>query len=167
MGSALTFSITPINMSEEEGRWLKKQVFELAKAQFATRLSGLRTAITEAQQAANAEGKSSMGDKYETARSMAQLDTEMLGSQLIEVEKSLRGLERLSEESATRLSAGSLARFSSGWHWIAPGGGKLLVQSQSIYWISPHSPWAKQMLGMQVGEVRSFNQKTWRLEALF
>lgn len=150
-----------------EGKALKALVIEKAKEELQARLNQLHTSIKAAQQAANEEGKSSMGDKYETARAMAQLDTEMLGQQWKEAEKTLSALSRLQEPSADQLAAGSLAQFANSWFWLAPGGGKIIAQEQTIFWVSPQSPWAKALMGMQVGEERSFNQKVWKLMALY
>ncbi len=150
-----------------DGNALKALVLQKAKSQIQERLNNLRTSIQAAQQSANEEGKSSMGDKYETARAMAHLNTEMLGTQLRESEKIIQALERLQDSHSEQLSHGCLAHFTNGWFWIAPGGGKLSVENHDIFWISTHAPWAKHFSGMKVGEVREFNRQSWKLEALY
>lgn len=166
--SVPTSNITPISMAElEEGFKLKALIFQEARRQLEARISTLKTSIQAAQQSANQEGKSSMGDKYETARAMAQLDTEMLGSQLLEAEKTLSGLDRLSDQTSAQLMPGSLARFTNGWFWLAPGGGKLILEGTTVFWVSPQAPWAKAFIGLKPSECRSFNEQTWKLEALF
>ena len=47
-------------------------------------LSGIIAALKDAQEGANNETKSSAGDKHETGRAMAQLETEKLNTQLNE-----------------------------------------------------------------------------------
>lgn len=152
----------------DDGVKFKTLIVLEAKRQLEARISNLRNSIQAAQQSANQEGKSSMGDKYETARAMAHLDTEMLGSQLLEAEKTLVSFDRLSDHASTELMPGSLAYFENGWFWLAPGGGKLTLEgSSSVFWVSPQAPWAKALIGLKPGECRSFNEQTWKLVALY
>ena len=49
-----------------------------------SRIATARQAMSEAQTAANEESKSSIGDKYETGRSMMQIEGEKAAHQLAE-----------------------------------------------------------------------------------
>jgi len=52
---------------------LKQMVIEILHS----RMEAASLAMREAQMAANEEGKSSMGDKYETSKAMAQIDRDI------------------------------------------------------------------------------------------
>jgi hypothetical protein len=56
------------------------------------------TAMEAAQESANDQGKSSMGDKYETSRSMGQLDRNMHARQYEQVRQERLILERIRSE---------------------------------------------------------------------
>ncbi len=51
--------------------------------------------MDRAQEAANSEGKSPAGDKYETGRAMGQLQKEMHGRQLAEYAKEVKALQSI------------------------------------------------------------------------
>jgi hypothetical protein len=67
------------------------------------RISSATTAMQNAQEAANEEGKSSAGDKYETGRAMMQIERDQAAAQLDESLKLKRTLHQI---GATRSSPG-------------------------------------------------------------
>ena len=73
----------------------KKELFEHCKNLLLQRIANGEKAMLDAQEAANSEEKSSMGDKYETGRAMSQLAREMSAKQVFENKQELGFLLKL------------------------------------------------------------------------
>lgn len=138
----------------------KQQAVDQAHALFRQRLEELERHILSVQQSANQESKSSMGDKYETGRAMAQNEVFMLRTQLenLKLEFGKFGVidfSILREECG----AGSLVRTENGWFLLSAALGKVLVDGQTVMGISLDSPLGKALLGKKKGERFRVNQK--------
>ena len=59
------------------------------------RIANAKSAVSQAQDAANSSDKSTAGDKYETSRAMGQIDSDMNSKQLLEAEQELSFLEKI------------------------------------------------------------------------
>lgn len=120
----------------------------------------LRAAIESVQQAANAETKSTAGDKHETARAMAQLEVEMLSRQLSEVNKSMESLQRLRNPDRTGVAQpGSVVVTSLGTFFIAVSIANLEIAGEKVMAISPEAPIAKMLVGKQAGDSLEWSGK--------
>jgi transcription elongation GreA/GreB family factor len=121
-------------------------------------------AIWDAQQSANNETKSSAGDKHETGRALLQLEQEKNTKQLTDVlalkEKLLKIDPSLTSET---VSLGSVVMSSSGNFYIAIAAGKLEVQSDNFFAISPVSPIATKLLGLRANDSIQFNGTTYQI----
>ena len=111
-------------------------------------------AMEAAQESANDQSKSSAGDKYETSRSMGQLDRNMHARQYEQARQERTILERLESlpEQATyeRVSVGSLVKTSAGYFFIAVSAGAIQVAGQTILAVSAASPIGQALMGNQV-----------------
>ena len=84
---------------------LHKQCLHVAE----DRIVSLQNILQETQDAANNETKSSAGDKHETGRAMAQLETEKLTAQLTEALKLKQALSQIKTTSSTnQITIGSV-----------------------------------------------------------
>ena len=118
--------------------------------------------IDEAQVSANQETKSSMGDKYETTRSMLQLDTEMNTKQLVEAIKlktDLHKIESHLQQVHQTSQIGSLIFTNQANYFIAIGAGKITLNDMDFYAISPTAPICKHLLGLRTGDTFTFNKQ--------
>lgn len=114
-----------------------------------------RAAMESAQAAANAEGKSSMGDKYETTRAMMQEERNRAAAQLDEALRMLAELDRLEAQTDvahTKAQAGSLVQTNQGWFYITVAAGKIKLDGIDVFAISPQSPLAKLLIGKKAGD---------------
>ncbi len=127
-------------------------------------------AMESAQESANAEGKSSAGDKYETSRSMSQLDRNMHARQYEQARQENTVLERLEATpepgSYERVAMGSLVKTTAGYFFIAVSAGAIKIDDQTIMVVSAASPVGKSILGKQVGDTVQFKGKNWRIEEI-
>lgn len=124
-------------------------------------------ALREAQDAANNETKSSAGDKHETGRAMAQLETEKLSAQLNDALKLSRVFEQLNPNRKNKqITIGSLVYTNNGYFYIAVSLGKIEVEHETVYVITPVSPIGKLLLTKKEKDSFSLNGKNYVIEKI-
>lgn len=139
---------------------LKQSLHSACLSQLNTRLNALSQAIKEIQLSANEETKSSAGDKYETGRSMAQLEIEKYTLQLGDVKRMKQELIRIDPlESSELIKTGSLVFTTRGNFYIAINAGEHVVNDKSFFAISPAAPIAQKLLGLTAKNSISLNGK--------
>jgi transcription elongation GreA/GreB family factor len=118
-------------------------------------------AMNNAQAAANEEGKSSAGDKYETGRAMMQIERDKAAQQLeeaLKLKKVLDGLDSSIVSKSVRL--GSVVKTTNASFYMAISAGKCLVGTAQYFAVSPISPIGKLLSGLTEGDQFLFNSKT-------
>jgi hypothetical protein len=127
---------------------LKKHLYE-ACVQFVTsKLKTIQDTIQSNQEALDSESKSSAGDKHETGRAMLQLEMEKAGQQLQEVQIMKLIVEKIDFNSNSKAgSLGALIRTEGANYFIGISVGKVQVEKESYFVVSPSSPIGKHLLG--------------------
>lgn len=118
------------------------------------------TGMKSAQDSANAEGKSTAGDKYDTARAMSHRERDLYAKQLAEslhLKKILDGIDV--SKSTTTIESGSLVETSLGNYFMSVGLGLIKLKAITVFALSPISPIGKLVLGKIKGESVIFNGK--------
>ncbi|MDQ6763170.1 MAG: GreA/GreB family elongation factor [Bacteroidota bacterium] len=132
------------------------------------RIYSIRSAMKEAQLAANSEEKSSAGDKYETARAMSHLEKNMQASRL---SASLKELENLLQGDCNKIfevvQKGSFVQCDKVSYFIAAGLGKLLIENKTVFLISPNSPVALKLSGKKAGDAFEFNNQKFTIKKVY
>lgn len=124
------------------------------------RIAITKQAMDEAQAAANQEGKSSAGDKYETARAMSHLEKDMHGRQLLAHQEDLNSLRAINVQVSCKTPvAGAFIRTTTASFFIGAGLGKQVVDGETIIFLSPLSPLAKQLMLKKTGDEIEFRGK--------
>lgn len=124
--------------------------------------------MADAQMAANEETKSSVGDKYETARAMNQLEKDMLGRQLAENKKELSAMMEIDITGThDSVKPGSLIRSSQMYFFILGGLGKMSFEGETVFVISPNAPLAISLMGKKKGDEIEFNRQKMEILELF
>lgn len=122
------------------------------------RIASLQHILKEAQQAANNETKSSAGDKHETGRAMAQLETEKLTAQLSEALNIKQNLTQINPTNTNNtVVLGSVVYTNKGNFYIAASIGKVSIENEVFFAISPASPIGKLLLTKKEKEIFSLN----------
>ena len=125
-------------------------------------------AMEAAQASANDQGKSSMGDKYETSRSMGQLDRNMHARQYEQVRQERLILEKIHEnEIAVRAAVGSLLETTAGWFFIAVSLGAVKIEEETVIAVSSSSPVGASLLGKSPGDKLEFTKRQHEIIALY
>lgn len=148
------------------------------------RIKTIIQAITEAQEAAKGEEKSSAGDKYETQRAMAHLNSEMNARQLQAAKDELAALLTLNVASLyNRVTTGAVVVCREPAHaaartdesvgrdghtyFIALGLGRTVINGEKITLLSPQSPLAVLLQGKQAGDAFVVNDNQQEVVEVF
>lgn len=136
----------------------KENIITKAQKLLSSKLIELEKAIFNVQNAANEESKSSMGDKYETGRAMAQNDRAMLENQKNELLKDIATFENINFEQKTEfVKSGSLVNTSIGYILVSVSLGKILDDGERVMLISSASPLGTELTGKKVKESVTMN----------
>ncbi len=132
------------------------------------RIQNAKNAMNEAQAAANQEGKSSAGDKYETGRAMMQIERDKNAQQLAQVLKLHQILKQINPSQRTDyVQLGSLVLTNQGAFLVAVSLGKLTHENQTYFAISLATPLGRQLHERKVGEGFVFNQQKYEIFEIF
>lgn len=146
-------------MTRQEMVAFKTRLKKAGEQLITERIAMTKLAIDNAQEAANSEGKSSAGDKYETGRAMGHLEKDMYARQLAENVKELDRLQKVNTDNIyTTAQTGAFVRSAEHAFFIAAGLGKQVIDEQLIFFLSPDSPLAKLLLHKKTGDKFLFNK---------
>jgi hypothetical protein len=142
-------------------RDLKISLYRQCMEYATQRIDTARMALTYAQESANAEEKSSAGDKYETGRAMAHLEREKALEQLNEATKLKSALEKVSMNNISdRVSLGSIVFTDTSNFYLSISAGKLISHGVEFLTLTPASPLGILLMGRQKGDQFNFNKQT-------
>jgi len=124
--------------------------------------------MNEAQDSANNETKSSAGDKFETGRAMMHAERDKSAQQLSEAMKIKMQLDQLKRaESSETIAFGSVVMTSYGNYFISISAGRIIVDEEKYFAISPQAPLAKYLQHKKVGNVIDFNDQNIKILEVF
>ena len=145
----------------------KENVLNTVRIKVLELASEAKMAMDAAQEAANSEGKSSMGDKYETGRAMAQLDRDMYATRYHQIMQDLALLDRIEKAPASgQVRPGSLVGTSLGKILIAVSLGVIGSGSEKVLAVSAQSPLGKSLLGKAAGDSFAFQGKGYIVDSV-
>lgn len=145
---------------EKETTDLKRVLHEKCSVYVQERIKSIQLAIDDAQAAANDETKSSAGDKYETGRSMMQLEIEKNISQLTECLKLQKVMRQINAEKESNIAAlGSVVFTNNGNFYLAISAGNMEIESSRYFAVSAASPIGQKLMGLKKDEAFVFNNK--------
>ncbi len=127
-----------------------------------------KTSMERAQEAANSEGKSSMGDKYETSKVMGQIDSDRAGLQFFEGKKQLAQLNQVQIDVIYKeVQAGAFINCGDINYFILSSIGAKVIDDVKINIISTQAPVATQLLGKKAGDNFTLNGKEIAIREVF
>ena len=143
---------------------IKQQLYRYCISMAENKVREAEEALNHLQKSHESEGKSSMGDKYETGRAMIHLEKEKVGHQLNEALKMRQMLAGIDVEKAFgKVGVGSLVETEVARYFIATSLGKVVLDEANYFVISPLSPIGQAMLNKTVGDMISFAGKTQKI----
>jgi len=155
-------------MNNQEKIAFKNKLKRFCKELIQHRINAAQQAIANVRESTNQEAKSTVGDKYETARAMGQLEQDMYARQLAENLKEFSTLQSIDANNICKeAGAGAFVQCETISFFIAAGLGKKIVENKAILFLSPNAPLAKILLHKKNGDSFVFNTMTLVIEDLF
>lgn len=143
---------------------MKEKLLEKVKELIENRMQTSYEAMEAAKNSANEEGKSSAGDKYETARAMGQLDREMNGRMYEQARQERLSLDKIDIETHfTKVAFGSLVETTMGYFFVSIGAGIIELNQTKFMVISQEAPIGQIILGKTVGDTFEFREKSYKI----
>jgi len=149
---------------------IKETLYNFCIQQIQNKLDVVNSVMNSAQNSANAETKSTAGDKHDTARAMAHLETEKNAKQLSEINKLKKVLPYLKSACHKNLNSvelGSVVETNSVNYYISSNLGKTTINQKEYLTISPLSPIAKLLKDKKLGDTINFNHHTIKITNIF
>lgn len=142
----------------DKNQELKSQLYTNCVDYVNQRMSHIQAAIDAANESGKDETKSSAGDKHETGRAMMQLEQEKNAKQLIETLELKKLLDRINPNQQSQTAAlGSLVITNKEKFYISISAGKLMIDSEIYFAVSPTSPIALKLIGLTTDQEMNFN----------
>ncbi len=136
---------------------IKGELISKCLALVEQRIANAQQAMNAAQQSANEEGKSSAGDKYETGRSMAQIERDKAAQQLNEAIILKNSLTKIRINSlADQVSLGSLVITDKNHFFIAISMGEIDAYGRDYFVVAPATPIGQLLMRLKVGNQFAF-----------
>jgi len=146
---------------------MKEKLLEKVKELIENRMKTSYEAMEAAKNSANEEGKSSAGDKYETARAMGQLDREMNGRMYEQARQERLSLDKIDTETLfTKVAFGALVETTMGYFFVAIGAGIIELEAKKFMTISPQAPIGQLIMGKTTADTFYFREKTHKIVAI-
>jgi transcription elongation GreA/GreB family factor len=146
---------------------IKIELHRLCTEYVAERIDIAKVALADLKESMDEETKSSSGDKYETGRSMIQIDMERVMRQQSEAQKLKQAIESINPKLINKsVSLGSLVKTSNGYYYIAIAIGKMTYNETDFFIISPTSPIGLALEDKTVNDKIDFNGRSIVIEEL-
>lgn len=147
---------------------IKQSLIEQCEVFVQQKIDVAEKLMNDAQESANNETKSSVGDKYETGRAMMHAERDQNAQQLSEAMKVKMQLDRLKRTTSSgKVAFGSVVVTSFGNYFISISAGRVIVDDGKYFAISPQTPLAQSLLQKQVGDMIEFNDQKIKILEVF
>lgn len=135
----------------------KQKLFEICKIQIEQSIALAEREMQMSQEAANSEGKSSAGDKYETSRAQSHIERDRYAKIVAENQNLLSSLLQIDINKAfDKIEFGTIVSTQKSKYFISVGLGKFTLECVDYYAISPNSPIGKLLLGKKKNDIVVF-----------
>ena len=148
----------------------KTEIYEAVVKVIQERGAEMQVGWNELMESNKQEGKSSAGDKHETAAAQVHLELEKMGKQMQEHNRKVEEVERFHPSkisSTSEVRAGSLVETNTGWFYVITSLGKFTTQVGDCFVISAASPIGQALLGKKVGEAFRWNLQEGKILSVF
>ncbi len=119
----------------------KSELIELLQNSINNKIIQFENSISDLKQSAENEGKSSAGDKYETAREMISQEINKVENQIKIFKNYLKSINKINLELINKLvSFGAIVETDKEIFFISVPYGKLIYKEHEVICISPEAP---------------------------
>jgi transcription elongation GreA/GreB family factor len=145
----------------------RQEVIQHSISLLKKRAEELRLSLRELREGMAGEGKSTAGDKHDTAIAMVQIECERLEKQLSDILEQESKIERLSRlTGSVQIAEGTLIITNTGIFYMSVALGKHLIQNKEVIYLSDRSPLGAAFLSKKVGEKVTFNKSEYLIQQI-
>lgn len=145
----------------------KEKLYTKIMALIDERIESAQVAIASAKESRDSETKSSVGDKYETGRTLMQQEVEKNRVQLHKTERLKTELGNIDlKKKFDKVEFGSLVSDGKNLYFISTALGNIEVDGKSCFCISLASPIGKALHNKSVGDKVTFMGRTIEIVAI-
>jgi hypothetical protein len=138
----------------------KKVLVDTAVGVLEGKIKEFKAEILDLQDAMNADGKSTVGDKHETNRAIIQNEIEQLGKQLSSHEQHLLMFSGIDfEHTHDYVESGTFVITNKYHLFMGVSLGKIEVSGDDVQFVSMESPIAQALLKKKAGESIDFHDE--------
>jgi len=147
----------------------KNQVIELVITELVDKRDRYQGMIDSINESKRNETKSSAGDKFETGRAMMQAEEDKVSGQLAKIQQQIAIMQSISNIGGDKsiVELGALVETNTGTYFVSISHGKVLVDGEKVFAISPNSPVAQAMLGLGPSDTYSFNGRSFIIRNIY
>ena len=136
---------------------VKEELTKYCQQLLDERITTVRSDLKKVQDSANNETKSSMGDKYETGRAMAQNEKQKLQLSLSNLIQQKKVLNQIPSSKNTSITFGSVVKTTTQNLFLSIPLGQIEFNGDTYYALSPASPIGKLLNEKNTGDSITFN----------
>ncbi|GAB4312484.1 MAG: hypothetical protein Kow00127_03040 [Bacteroidales bacterium] len=145
---------------------VKKRLIEYCRDEIDSTMTHLREAMEDAQRAANEYGPPK--DRYDSFRTQLLRKRDMFAKQLSEAAERKTVLDRIDpDQLLDTIQLGAVVVTNAQKMFISIGLGRIDLNGEVYYAISPGVPVFRAMQGKRAGESYQFNGRTFKIEKVF
>ncbi len=153
-------------MTQEESIQLKIKIIEACKQHQFITIANLKREMDEHQQMANDYGPPK--DRYDAFRSQMLRRRDIFAEQMQKANEELIVLDKINpKEIITKVELGAIVRTDKQTLFIATSLGKITVDNEDFFCISPAVPIYKAMQGLKIGDTAVFNNNKMLIKDIF
>jgi hypothetical protein len=153
-------------MGTEENKLLKSKIIEACKLQQYETIANLKREMDEHQQLANDYGPPK--DRYDAFRSQMHRRRDIFAEQLQKANEELFTIDKIkTSEVKTKVEFGAIVVTDKQKLFISTSMGKICIDDEVYYCISPAVPVYKSIEGRKVGDVVTFNNNNFLIKDVF
>lgn len=145
----------------------KKDLFESISKTISEKITTLQVDIADLQKGMTEDSKSSAGDKFETAREMAQQELVKLSTQLNEQQRLKSLIDNQSGEPRDRVQLGAVVQTNKGLFLIGIPIGNTIFNGKNIIGIGLGAPLGQLLLHKKKANEVMFNQQKFVIEEIY
>lgn len=132
---------------------LKNQIHRACIDQLEERIARLEKRVASIEESKKAEMGSTIGEVFESGKTMIQMDGQKFRQQLNLNRSQLVQLQQIiHENNSDVVRNGSLVETTNGLYYIAIGLGEMVVGGQKYYAVSEDAPAGKALIGKKVDD---------------
>jgi hypothetical protein len=143
---------------------LKEKIVQTCVEIVQQKIDVLKKNLHDLSDSAGNETKRTAGDKHEAALAMLQIEQENNSRQLKDALQQKAVLEKLDPHLKTEtVVRGSIVHSNKGIFYISLGLGKLKVENETVFAVSPEAPLGKLLLMKKAGDSFQFNNTAYEI----